>query len=227
MKESLLACVYLESENVGETKLAFRTQIKKPTRPEEHYAVGHKKPVEEGQWQIDTGDYEGAKAIYGFEEGGYFNQEHRPSMLIQPRGVNRTLSGRVLAWPNTLQHCVQPFELENKALPGRRTILCFFLVDPTKRIRSTATVPPQQREWLQLEARALLIHISPPLPFDIRSHIIGFVGGGNNAMPLSPGTITYEEAADRRLRLMRERKATEQNARVGEYSVASVTFCEH
>ena len=77
-------------------------------------------------------------------------------MLIQQRGVNRTLSGRVLAWPNTLQHCVQPFELENKALPGRRTILCFFLVDPTKRIRSTATVPPQQREWLQLEARALI-----------------------------------------------------------------------
>ena len=217
MKESLLtACVYLESENVGETKLAFRTQIKKPTQPNEEYY--HRKPVEEGEWQIDTGDYEGAKAIYGFEEGGYFNQEHRPSMLIQQRGVNRTLSGRVLAWPNTLQHCVQPFELENKALPGRRTILCFFLVDPTKRIRSTATVPPQQREWLQLEARALLIQLSPQLPFVLRCHISGFVGGNG---------ITYEVAADRRLRLMEERKATEQAASVGRFSVPSVTFCEH
>ena len=228
------ACVYLESENVGETKLSFRTEIKPP---KENYDLdwigcGHTEPTrtraEEGEWKIDAGDYEGANAIYGFEKGEEVSwQPSSPSLLIQPRGVSRTLSGRVLAWPNTLQHCVQPFELENKALPGRRTILCFFLVDPTKRIRSTATVPPQQREWLQLEARALLIHISPPLPFDIRSHIIGFVGGGNNAMPLSPGTITYEEAADRRLRLMRERKATEQNARVGEYSVASVTFCEH
>ena len=176
------ACIYLESENVGETSLAFRTQIKEPKSSE----WGRPKLLE-GEWGVETGDEAGNELIYGLSKS-----------LVQPRGVIRTLSGRALAWPNTLQHRVHPFELENKSKPGRRTILCFFLVDPTLRIRSTATVLPQAREWIQMEARAILIQVQPYLPFVIRSYIATFLGGGG---------LTYEEAADRRLRLMAERKS--------------------
>ena len=50
--------------------------------------------------------------------------------LVQIRGSVRTIPGRALAWPNTLMHKVEPFELADKGCLGRRTILCFFLVDP-------------------------------------------------------------------------------------------------
>lgn len=54
------------------------------------------------------------------------------------------------------QHQVQAFGLADKAQPGFRKILVFFLVDPTRRILSTADIPPQQRDWY---AGALRRHI--------------------------------------------------------------------
>lgn len=42
---------------------------------------------------------------------------------------------------------VQPFELKDPTVPGRRTIAEIFLVDPNNPIVSTSDVPPQQRSW--------------------------------------------------------------------------------
>ncbi len=38
---------------------------------------------------------------------------------------------------------MRPFELADASKPGHRTILCFFLVDPSVRITSTSDVLPQ------------------------------------------------------------------------------------
>ena len=118
------ACVYLESENVGETRLDFRTQIKKPFTKDPRYEDN-----DEDTWSLTQDDDPAAE--YGMPDG---------SVLAQPRGSTRCLSGRALCWPNTLQHKVAPFELQNKEEPGFRTILCFFLIDPTERVVSTSTV---------------------------------------------------------------------------------------
>ena len=51
---------------------------------------------------------------------------------------------RCVVLPNILQHCVQPFELLDKAQTGHRKILVFFL-DPNNEVLSTSLAPPQVR----------------------------------------------------------------------------------
>ncbi|KAL1410416.1 hypothetical protein Q8F55_004427 [Vanrija albida] len=58
-----------------------------------------------------------------------------------------TKQGRLLAFPNVLQHCVEPFELADKSKPGHRKIVALFLVDPDTPVVSTANIPPQQSHW--------------------------------------------------------------------------------
>lgn len=66
---------------------------------------------------------------------------------IQNLGTLRCKPGRVLAFPNTLQHRVEPFRLIDATRAGHRRFLVLWLVDPNYRIVSTANVPPQQHDW--------------------------------------------------------------------------------
>lgn len=45
------------------------------------------------------------------------------------------------------QHRVSPFKLVDPSKPGHRRFIALWLVDPTKRVISTANVPPQQMTW--------------------------------------------------------------------------------
>ena len=76
---------------------------------------------------------------------GVKNEER--GTLIQVLGSVATNSGRLLAFPNVLQHRVSPFKLADPTKPGHRKILAMFLVDPYIRVISTANVPPQRRDW--------------------------------------------------------------------------------
>mmetsp|Transcript_4242 Transcript_4242/g.9413 ORF Transcript_4242/g.9413 Transcript_4242/m.9413 type:complete len:597 (-) Transcript_4242:45-1835(-) len=135
----------------------------------------------------EQGDHEGIENTYGL-----VNEEP----LVQPRGECSTVTGRVLAWPNTLQHCVRPVELEDREKPGKQTICCFFLVDPTVRVRSTATVPPQQKAWMADTTETLLKSLvaEPAVRQKIASEHFD-----------STHFLTYEQACERRERLMGER----------------------
>lgn len=183
-------CVYLETENITESRIEFRTAIREP------------------EYMQD--DRDGIRDAYGLET---------EDPLVQPRGSSRTLAGRALAWPNTLQHRVRPFELADSSRPGRRTILCFFLVDPCLRVRSTATVPPQINEWIGMEADKVL---PKTLPKEVRDQVGARSGG-----------MSYEDACERRQRLMEERKqvieASGQSAIQDSPSFFDRTFslCEH
>jgi hypothetical protein len=64
----------------------------------------------------------------------------------------------MIAFPNVLQHQVQPFELADPTRPGTRKILVLFLVDPGLRVTSTSTVPPQQLHWLRSHAADSHLH---------------------------------------------------------------------
>jgi len=111
--------------------------------------------------------------------------------LNQPLGAVETIQDRCIAFPNALQHQVQPFELIDKTKPGLRKIVVFFLVDPSRPVLSTAHIPPQQREWYERQLEDDL----PLLPKGIRSLVTDYIG-----------CVTLNAAKAAREELMKERK---------------------
>eukprot|EP01083_Nonionella_stella_P132901 404076_1 len=105
---------------------------------------------------------------------------------LSPLGTAKTLSKRLLVFPNSHVHKVS--KLENTNVPSvdtnetdsvqKRRIIVFFLINPEKRIVSTREVPPQQKEF--------------------------------------GGSMSREDAMEHRLKLMKERKYTKQDWNVRE-----------
>ncbi|WP_078628152.1 DUF4246 domain-containing protein [Streptomyces sp. NRRL F-2664] len=116
---------YWDSENITESRLGFRAALDDP-----HY---------------EQNDDDGLREVYGLEDEDALNQV---------LGSASTPAGRCLAFPNILQHRVEPFRLADPTRPGHRKILAFFLVDPSTRIVSTSDVPPQQ-PWAETSTMTL------------------------------------------------------------------------
>ena len=169
---------YYKCDNITESKLAFRA------------AVGRQDPYEmlelHEQW-----DNKGCLTAWGIGEGSLLNQE---------LGHVVAEEGKCIAFPNVYQHCVQPFELADPSKPGYRKILCFFLVDPLKRIISTSDVPPQQESWWRSESWSQIAFAAvPPLrniPPELYDEIITHT---------CEGTISRAEAERWREAFMDER----------------------
>ncbi|MFE7511594.1 DUF4246 domain-containing protein [Streptomyces sp. NPDC057540] len=106
---------YWDSENITESRLAFRTALDDP--------------------RYEQNDDDGLREVYGLEDEDALNQV---------LGSASTPAGRCLAFPNILQHRVGSFRLADPTRPGHRKILAFFLVDPSESVVSTSDVPPQQ-----------------------------------------------------------------------------------
>lgn len=127
-----------------------------------------------------------------------------------------TEEGRLLVFPNVLQHRVQPFGLADAARPGHRKILALFLVDPHMRIPSIGNVPPQQKDWWR--GMVLGLDRVGDLPPELAEHVMESAGD----FP-----IELDEAKKLRLELMEERKVFFEAAdeRIAQHS--SFNFCEH
>lgn len=106
--------------------------------------------------------------------------------------------GRIITFPNTLQHRVSPFTLADPAKPGHRKILALFLVDPHRRIISSANVPPQRDDWLR-----------DGMEDEIASRL-----------------MSLDEAKDLRLELMAERslRSVKMNRK---FEIGDFNLCEH
>lgn len=141
---------YYESENISTSDLAFRRSVRSPS-------------YRDTDWSGNEKGY--IKYMYGISNNNQLNEA---------LGDIETRAGRCIAFPNILQHKVQPFSLVDKRKPGVRKILVFFLVDPYRPIISTINVPPQQREWY---AEALARHIPEfsRLPSEILERIVSHV----------------------------------------------------
>ncbi|RFU29287.1 hypothetical protein B7463_g7047, partial [Scytalidium lignicola] len=115
---------------------------------------------------------------------------------VQEVGSVHCCEGRLITFPNILQHQVQPFKLADPTKAGHRKIVAFFLVDPNIRIISTANVPPQQRSWWGEEIAhiAALNKLSAELKENIVNNVDDF-------------PIGMDEAKEIRLELMEERKS--------------------
>jgi hypothetical protein len=116
------ALYYYDNENITNSHLAFRQSCIDST-------------LEMG-YEQDEHDF--MSAVFGCEPDG---------PAVQEVGSVLCKEGRLLTFPNILQHRILPFKLADATKPGHRKILALFLVDPGIRIISTANVPPQQRDW--------------------------------------------------------------------------------
>jgi len=182
---------YYDSANITASSLAFRQQ----SNVEDAHRVNYMQNEED--WLSEIFDC----------------QSESPA--VQSVGHVETVEGRLLTWPNILQHRVQPFELANPTQPGHRKILALFLVDPNIRIISTANVPCQQKEWWLEDVQR--IGGLAALPAELQAQVFDGVEG----FP-----IALKEAKELRLELMEERtgfvEANEQNFENNYFSL-----CEH
>ncbi|KAF2739548.1 hypothetical protein EJ04DRAFT_484494 [Polyplosphaeria fusca] len=184
------ALYYYDSDNVTDSYLGFRQSF----------------DTEAMVMKPAQSEYSSLEAYYGVSQNGGSTCE-LPSIL--------TREGRLLAFPNVLQHQVQPFRLADPAKPGHRKILAMFLVDPHVPILSTANVPPQRKDWWAGEVRRLGRFAE--LPEELFEMIIQRV----DDFPLS-----WPDAVQVREELMAERgKQDEEMNQAMEQDTFS--FCEH
>lgn len=141
------ALYYYDTDNITENHLAFRKNLGEECDVEVPYEQGDHRAVEE---------------IFGFE--------NETDAKLQELGKVSTSQGRLLTFPNVLQHRVEPFELVDKTRPGHRKLLALFLVDPWKPIISTSHVPPQQDGWWKPQVQ----HLGPlgSLPAELNDNIM-------------------------------------------------------
>jgi len=137
--------LYFDQQNISESKLGFRAAI------DEHKAVV--------DFQYEQNEFDNINDLYGF------NTESERSQFL---GSIITKHGRALAFPNGLQHQVSPFRLADATKPGYRKILAFFLVNPLKKVISTARVPPQRYDWMQSALEQVAAALPDRLPAEVR-----------------------------------------------------------
>ena len=125
------ALYYYDADNISESLLAFRKDLDVDCELDLPY---------------EQDDHRAIHEIYGFGED---------SARLQVLGRVVTQQGRLITFPNILQHRVESFELEDKSKPGHRKLLALFLVDPYKPILSTSHVPPQQEDLWKMQVKGL------------------------------------------------------------------------
>ncbi|KAJ6783610.1 hypothetical protein PWT90_05286 [Aphanocladium album] len=185
MNEKIVATAlfYIDSQNITDSHIAFRAQTSEYLSDD-----------------IQTGQdaYNWLERVHGTCLARSFSE------CWQPYGDVKTPQGRILAFPNTLQHRVSPFTLQDPTKPGHRRFLALWLVDPHVRVISTANVPPQQKDWWTAE------HSN---------------GAGAAAAPPA-GLMTRDEACEQRLKLMEERGLGQRELE-DHWSNVEYSFCEH
>ncbi|KAK0624136.1 hypothetical protein B0T14DRAFT_517572 [Immersiella caudata] len=232
MNEHIVATAlyYLDSENITESHLEFRTLTDQDNCP------------------VGQDAYHWMESIYGAKLGGGDG-----SSCVQNYGSVVTREGRLLAFPNVFQHRVSGFKLADASKPGHRRFIALWLVDPLTRIISTANVPPQQAEWWAESVfgpqgeNLLGSKIPPELAQLLRERNIGreqldkaFAEGkitGQGKLPpevlemvrghMGEGlSMSRDEAERHRLELMKERTGVEQESEEHRLQ-ETYNFCEH
>jgi hypothetical protein len=142
--------------------------------------------------------------VYGYHED---LDNYNADLITQELGSVVSKEGRIITFPNTLQHQVSPFSLDNSSKPGHRKILALFLVDPHTRIISSTNVPPQREDWRPSSQNG-----DPDAQKVLE-------GEGVNSM-------TMEEAKSYRAELMKERGLKSEESNVA-YQMGYFHLCEH
>jgi hypothetical protein len=187
------AIYYYDCENISSTYLAFRQAV----NPDYVHNVAYAQ--NDNAWIED---------IYGLENW---------QASVQHIGDIETRQGRVVTFPNILQHQVQPFQLDDSTKPGHRKILALFLVDPNMKIISTANVPCQRRDWwgqiMMSDAEGL-----GKLPLELREKVI---------QDVEDFPIDLPQAKKLREELMEERRQYVFEYQEANFKSIGISLCEH
>ena len=130
--------------------------------------------------------------IYGAKDG---------DPIIQSLGQVGLREGRVVIWPNTFQTRLTTFSLDDASKPGNLRMLTLHLIDPNRRMMSTAMVPCQRRDWWAHPIRMACPSLQR-LPTEIFDNIIRHV----DEYPIS-----LEEGKRTRDKFKAERKGYREN----------------
>ncbi|OKL62951.1 hypothetical protein UA08_01761 [Talaromyces atroroseus] len=174
------AIYYYDNKNISPSSIAFRHR-----GMDDFYGISY-----------EQDRHEFLQQVYGFPQD-FARNSWNSGQITQELGSVTSEEGRLITFPNTLQHRVSPFSLEDPSQPGHRKILAIFLVDPHHRIASTANVPPQRQDWRK-------------------------DAGHSDAQK----SITMEEAKAYRAELMIERGLKSEANNV-KYQKGSFNLCEH
>ena len=163
--------------------------------------------LEDMEPAFKQGDHEPMARVFGCA-----SMTQEPA--VQNLGSVKCKAGRMLAFPNTLQHRVQSFRLEDPTRAGHRRFLVLWLVDPNYRVISTANVPPQHHDWVAPETIDKVLadrDLAVELQDMIKEHVSDY--------PMS-----LETAKELRLELMQERTKLMPSVEEG---FEQYNLCEH
>ena len=181
---------YFDNENITESTLHFRVGMT------DCFDMDH-----------EQNDFEGTYERYGWRND---------DMMEQPIGRIRCDEGRLVAFPNTMQHRVAPFKATDPSKPAHRKILAFFLVDPAVPVMSTNEVPYQNAAWLERLLLRLITKSTglPNIPPELVRLIVLRVRG----------VFNMEQAVKNRAALMEIRKSGDH---LGDTFEQECSLCEH
>ncbi|TFK67172.1 hypothetical protein BDN72DRAFT_899202 [Pluteus cervinus] len=179
---------YYSSSNITTSRLSFRQRVH---HSYDDMNIGHGQ--DEKEW---------LSAVFGCED-----ETGEP---IQDIGSVETREGRLITFPNHLQHKVEAFRLEDPTQPGYRKILALFLVDPQTRILSSRNIPCQRLDWWaeaigNAGAKDTALDPFSRLPAEVQGQIFDKV---------EDFPISLDEAKILRLELMDERSIFGETQRV-------------
>ncbi|KAJ5747501.1 uncharacterized protein N7511_009197 [Penicillium nucicola] len=190
------AIYYYDCENITESTLCFRGR-------------GSEEPMEEISYEQERHEF--LQQVYGFAGNGTNIKD-----LTQELGGVVCKEGRLLTFPNVVQHRVSPFSLADRSRPGHRKILALFLVDPHIRIISSANVPPQREDW-GVEREKVVDGALSKLPVELQYMV---------RKDLPKNYMTMDEAKQYRLELMKERSVQTRDQN-NSFESGSFSLCEH
>ncbi|KAJ5289038.1 hypothetical protein N7478_002068 [Penicillium angulare] len=201
------AIYYYDSDNITDSSLAFRHR-------------GMTDHMNDLGYEQDQHQF--MQQVYGYS---IELENNSPCLTTQELGSVVTKEGRLITFPNTLQHCVSPFSLEDRSKPGHRKILALFLVDPHRRVISSANVPPQQENWKKSKETST----ENETPVESQSSDRPAKKQKVNQVETETvdcSAMSLEEAKAYRLELMKERglKSAKQNK---QFQEGHFSLCEH
>lgn len=91
----------------------------------------------------ETPDYQQNDRKYTTHHYGIEKDSHHEGVQSRYLGLIKCTKESSVVFPNTLLHRVKDFKLNDQTRPGLRTILAFFVVDPSYPIVSTEDIPNQ------------------------------------------------------------------------------------
>ncbi|KAI4146089.1 MAG: hypothetical protein LQ341_002178 [Variospora aurantia] len=113
--------------------------------------------------------------IYGAKHG---------DPVIQKLGDVVLRENRVVVWPNVFQTRLNKFTLDDKEKEGHLRVATLHLIDPNRRVISTAMVPCQRRDWWADTIRNTCPCLYR-LPREVFQHIIEMID--DESYPISVG----------------------------------------